>query len=149
VTFDPTDLVDHHFYVPGRTIKLKHDLIENNVKENSISFWVEKHNRYARLLAREQLQRLHSVEKTPIQPSPFGNPDQRTLWLKRMWYQCPGYIRPFLYFVHRYFFRMGILDGKEGFIFHFLQAFWYRLLVDINLEELESGAVQPGGPGRC
>ena len=138
VKTDPTDLVDHHFYVPGRTIKLKHDLIEDNAKENVISFWVEKHNRYARLLASEELLR-RGGKPDPLRPSPLGNPDQRTLWLKRLWYRCPGYVRPFLYFAQRYFFRMGFLDGKEGFIFHFMQAFWFRLLVDINLEELESG----------
>ena len=32
--------------------------------------------------------------------------------------------------------QLGLLDGKEGFIFHFLHAFWYRLLVDINLDEI-------------
>ncbi|MEW6214981.1 MAG: glycosyltransferase family 2 protein, partial [Nitrospirota bacterium] len=40
------------------------------------------------------------------------------------------------YFFYRYFLRLGFLDGKEGFIFHFLQAFWFRLIVDIRLEEL-------------
>ncbi len=35
---------------------------------------------------------------------------------------------------------MGFLDGKQGFIFHFLQAFWYRLLVDINRDELTLNA---------
>jgi hypothetical protein len=38
--------------------------------------------------------------------------------------------------VYRYICRVGFLDGKEGFIFHFLQAFWFRLLVDIKLEEM-------------
>lgn len=27
----------------------------------------------------------------------------------------------------------------EGFVFHFLHAFWFRLLVDIHLDELRSG----------
>jgi hypothetical protein len=40
--------------------------------------------------------------------------------------------------MYRYFLRGGFLDGKEGFIFHFLQAYWYRLLVDINLDEIRS-----------
>jgi hypothetical protein len=40
------------------------------------------------------------------------------------------------YFAYRYFLRLGILDGKEGFIFHFLQAFWFRLVLDIRLDEL-------------
>ena len=44
--------------------------------------------------------------------------------------------RPALYFLYRYFFLLGILDGKTGFVFHFLQAFWFRLVVDVRLEEL-------------
>jgi hypothetical protein len=48
----------------------------------------------------------------------------------------PLYARPFLYFLYRYFILRGILDGKQGFIFHFLQSFWYRLLVDIRLDDL-------------
>ena len=47
------------------------------------------------------------------------------------------------YFVYRYVFRLGFLDGKEGFIFHFMQAFWYRLLVDINRDELRRQASPP------
>jgi hypothetical protein len=49
----------------------------------------------------------------------------------------PLYVRPFIYFSYRYFLRLGFLDGKEGAIFHFLHAFWFRLLVDIKLDELQ------------
>jgi hypothetical protein len=56
--------------------------------------------------------------------------------MKRLWDRLPLYVRPVLYFVYRYVLRFGFLDGKEGFVFHFLQAFWYRLLVDIKLDEL-------------
>ena len=48
------DLVDHHFYVAGPTTKLRHDLVESNRKEDDISFWIQKHTRYATLLAREE-----------------------------------------------------------------------------------------------
>jgi hypothetical protein len=68
-------------------------------------------------------------------PDLFGTPDQRTIWYKQRWYSMPLYVRPFLYFSYRYLVRGGFLDGKEGFIFHFLHAFWYRLLVDINIDE--------------
>jgi hypothetical protein len=34
---------------------------------------------------------------------------------------------------------LGFLDGKQGLIFHFLHGFWFRLLVDINLDELRNG----------
>jgi glycosyltransferase involved in cell wall biosynthesis len=137
VRLDPADLVDHHFYVPGKTLKLQHDLVEENKKENDISFWIAKHNSYAKLLAQEELQRPYAAERL-LRPSISGSPDQRVLWRKNLWYACPAYVRPLLYFLYRYFLRAGFLDGKQGFVFHFLQAFWFRLLVDINMEELKA-----------
>ncbi len=137
VVIDPADLVDHHFYIPGPVKKLHHDLIEANKKEDDISFWIEKHNRYATLLAREEFHWRRTLRETAIEPSLIGSPDQKSLALKHLWRRMPLYVRPFLYFVYRYFFRGGFLDGKEGAIFHFLQAFWFRLLVDIKLDEMQ------------
>jgi hypothetical protein len=51
----------------------------------------------------------------------------------------PLFVRPFLYFGYRYFWKLGVLDGANGFLFHFLQAFWFRLLVDVKLSDLERG----------
>jgi hypothetical protein len=48
----------------------------------------------------------------------------------------PLFVRPCLYVFYRYVLRLGFLDGREGFIFHVLQGFWYRLLVDINISEI-------------
>jgi len=135
VQTDPSDLVDHHFFVTGRTLELKHDLVEANKKEDDITFWIDKHNRYARLLALEQMRRAKGGRYV-IAPALFGNPDERTVFLKMIWARLPLYIRPFLYFTYRYVIRLGFLDGKEGAIFHFLQAFWFRLLVDINVDQL-------------
>jgi glycosyltransferase involved in cell wall biosynthesis len=135
VYLDDRDLIDHHFYVRGRVGKLKSDLIECNVKENDIGFWIGKHNHYAVLHAQEELEYRTGWRVLPIQPSLLGNPDQRTLWLKLLWYRLPLYIRPFMYFAYRYLVRLGFLDGKEGLIFHVLQGFWYRLLVDVNIDE--------------
>jgi glycosyltransferase involved in cell wall biosynthesis len=136
VVTDANDLVDHHFYVAGRTRKLRHDLDELNRKEDDISFWIEKHNRYATLLAREEFSWRDDPPQLAIEPALFGTPDQRSLAIKRLWRRMPLYLRPFLYFFYRYLFRLGILDGKQGAIFHFMQAFWFRLLVDIKLDEL-------------
>ena len=138
VVTDPMDLVDHHFYVAGAVRKLRHDLDEANQKEDDISFWTEKHNRYATLLAREELEWRRGAQRTAIEPSIVGTPDQRSLALKRVWRRMPLYLRPFLYFFYRYFLRLGVLDGKQGAIFHFLQAFWFRLMVDIKLDEMIS-----------
>ena len=135
VEFDENEF-DYRAYVPGRTLKLKGDVIEENLKENDINWWIEKHNQFSIRQAREEIFRAHNPNrwKTPL--TFWGNPDQRVLWLKERWYGLPLYLRPFLYFGYRYFLRLGFLDGKVGFAFHFLQAFWYRFLVDMKLEEL-------------
>ncbi len=140
VSTDDRDLVDHHFYVAGHTTKLRHDLIEANSKEDEIRFWIEKHNRYARLLAIEEMNR--RTGDAPLRATLFGSPDQRTLALKRLWFHLPLYLRPLLYFLYRYVLRLGFLDGKQGMIFHFLHAYWYRFLVDINLDEMRA-QIQP------
>ena len=47
----------------------------------------------------------------------------------------PLFIRAHLYYIYRYYIRLGFLDGKEGKIFCFLQAYWYRFLVDAKIYE--------------
>ncbi len=134
---DENDRLDSRFYVKGETQLLKNPLIEQNENEQAILFWLQKHLRYIELLAQEEHQRQHDKKEWPLQPSATGTPDQKALWRKTVWGRMPLYVRPFLYFSYRYFIRLGILDGPQGFLFHFLQAFWFRLMVDIRLAELE------------
>lgn len=149
VFFDEQEF-DYRAYVPGRTFRLEHDIIEENLKEEDIGFWIEKHNGFATRQATEELYRTAQPASWKTTPQFFGSPDQRTLWLKVKWYRLPLYLRPFLYFGYRYFLRLGFLDGGKGFIFHFMQAFWYRLLVDIKINQLKEAAQaerQPRGKG--
>ena len=133
VRADVRELMDHHFYVNGKTSKLKNDFIEENKKE-VLAFWAAKHIQYASLQAQEEL---HGLGRGIIGSSLFGNSDQRRLLLKKIWVRLPLFIRPFIYFIYRYFFRVGFLDGKEGLIFHFLQGCWYRFLVDAKIYEMK------------
>lgn len=129
---------DYRFYVKGKTRVLKHDILESNQNEWRIGFFVEKHNRFATELAIEELKRKRGEVQYLTHVSFFGNSDQRILRLKILWNRLPMYVRPFLLFIYRYFLRFGFLDGKEGFIFYFLQSLWFRLLVDVRREELEA-----------
>ena len=133
--FDEDEL-DDRVYVTGHTRRLRSDIIEDNANEASIGFWIEKHNRYAGQTALDELKIRQGLKALPLTPHLFGNPNEQIYWFKQHWYKMPLYLRPAVYFFYRYFLRLGILDGKEGFIFHFLQAFWFRLLVDIKLDEL-------------
>jgi hypothetical protein len=134
-SLDPVEQ-DTRVYVRGKVGRLRSPLAEWNRKEDFILFYLEKHLRYAQAFAREELERRTRNLAWKATPRFFGTPDERILWLKDRYYRMPLYLRPFLYFFYRYFVLFGILDGKTGFIFHFLQAFWFRLIVDIRLEEL-------------
>lgn len=137
---DPVEQ-DTRVYIDGKTGRLQSPLEERNFKEESILFYLEKHLRYAEAFAREEALRRRDGIAWKATPRLFGTPDQRVLWLKTLYYRSPLYVRPFVYFAYRYWLRLGFLDGKQGFVFHFLQAFWFRLVVDIRLEELTA---EPG-----
>jgi glycosyltransferase involved in cell wall biosynthesis len=139
---------DTRVYVRGRVGRLRSPLEEWNKKEDAILFYLEKHLRYAEAFAREELARRRDGVAWKLTPRLLGTSDQRTLWLKSRYYRLPLLLRPALYFAYRYFLLLGILDGRNGFVFHFLQAFWFRLVVDVRLEELlrqAAAAAPPGG----
>jgi hypothetical protein len=48
----------------------------------------------------------------------------------------PLFTRPFAYFIFRFVFKLGFLDGTKGLIWHFLQGLWYRFLVDAKIYEM-------------
>jgi exosortase/archaeosortase family protein len=134
---DLNENMDHRIIVPGNTVIWKDGyILEENLKENEISFWITKHNRYSDLLAHEEVERMMQLRTQTITPNFWGSPDERTAWLKQLWWRLPRYVRPVLYFIYRMFFQLGILDGRTGIIFHFLQGFWFRLVVDIKIEEI-------------
>lgn len=133
---DLNENMDHRFLVTGNTLVWKKGhIIEENLKENEISFWINKHNRYSDLVADEEIERMCSLRKQTIKPNLFGDPYQRTAFFKNLWWKLPRGLRPFIYFGYRMTFQLGFLDGKTGILFHFLQGFWFRLVVDIKIAE--------------
>lgn len=134
---DLNENMDHRFIVPGQTEIWKNGhILEENLKENKISFWIAKHNRYSDLIAEEEIERLNNLRNQTITPNFWGSPDERNAWLKRLWWKLPLGLRPFLYFGYRLIFKLGILDGSTGILFHFLQGFWFRLIVDVKIKEM-------------
>ena len=134
---DTNENMDHRLIVPGKLEVWKDGIIlEENLKENNIRFWIEKHNRYSDLVAQEEVERMMQMRNQTIRPHFWGTPDERTAWRKQLWWKMPRYVRPMIYFTQRIIFQLGILDGRTGIIFHFLQGFWFRLIVDIKIDEI-------------
>jgi glycosyltransferase involved in cell wall biosynthesis len=128
---------EHIKLTKGTAIALKGDIIDNNL--NNIRWWTGKHSNYALREAIELLNiKFALMPEDGIVPKFTGSQEQRKRWLKVRYASLPLFVRPFLYFIYRYFLKMGFLDGKQGLVWHFLQGFWYRFLVDATLYEIYS-----------
>ena len=130
-------LYDQHFIVRGRVDKLQHDYID--VLTSDLTTWSMRHSRWAELEAQEILRAHATAAQTErVQPRLFGTPIEQRRWLRdRMYGHAPLFGRAVLYWLYRYVLRLGFLDGTEGLIFHFLQGWWYRWLIDSKLYETQ------------
>ena len=125
-------LYDQHFIVKGRVAGLSHDYLD--VVASDLSTWAQRHIRWAELEATEMLSGNHGASR--VEPKVFGTAIERRRWLReRLFWRSPLFVRALSYWIYRYVFRLGFLDGVEGLIFHFLQGCWYRFLVDAQIYE--------------
>ena len=124
-------LMDEHIIVNGKTPCLDGELIDDNL--NSLTWWIEKHNRYSSL---EALESLCAKYRTVVKQNLSGATLKRR-GMKEIYMKAPVAFRASLLFGYRYFIRLGLLDGFYGFLFHFLQGYWYRLIVDAKFKLLD------------
>ena len=127
--------MDEHIVLSqGKVANLQHDIIDDNKKD--LSFWIDKHNRYADREVKDLLNMVVEQDDPLLKKGQLSQASQRR-WIKKNFYgRSPLFLRAFLYFLMRYTIGLGFLDGKEGLIFHFLQGFWYRFLVDAKIYEI-------------
>ena len=128
--------MDEHMQLSeGNTIEFKHEFADHNL--NNIAWWTSKHNGYSIREAIDLLDvelGIFTKQTSEIQISPQAAAKRRK---KHRYARQPLFWRSFAYFVYRYFFKLGFLEGKEGFLWHFLQGWWYRTLVDTKIFEIK------------
>jgi hypothetical protein len=126
--------VNEHIVVEGPVAYLRRALVHES--HNGVGEWIDKHNRYATLEAHELLA-ASADEQLPGQSG-------TKRWLARhFWDRLPVPWRAALYFVWRYLFLGGFLDGWQGFSFHLLQALWFRVLIDLKYLEMATAQTLP------
>lgn len=124
-------LYDQHYVVDGTVGRLENDYID--ILTDSLTSWTERHNRWATLEAAELLS---EEDRVQVQPRWSGSPIERKRFLRMKVYRAfPLFVRPFLLFLFDYIIRGGFLDGRPGLVFHVLQRFWFRFLVDAKIYE--------------
>ena len=119
---------EHLRLAEGREVAFSHDFVDHNL--NDLLWWSQKHLGYAKREADDLAEAAFDVGALTGQAAAKRRLKARYAHLPRFW-------RAFAYFVYRYFLRLGFLDGVPGFLWAFLQAFWYRTLVDALLYERE------------
>lgn len=129
--------MDEHILVDGQSVLLSGELLDDN--RNTLTWWIAKHNAYASREVVEMLDAEYHFLNRPLEQAMMQHSAGRTRWLKKHFYaHLPGSFRALAYFLYRYIFRLGFLDGIEGSAFHVLQGFWYRYLVDMKLHEVKT-----------
>ena len=113
--------MDEHIVTSeGSDYRLKGEFADDNL--NTMDWWRQKHRGYARREAVDAL----AGEKFKAS--------------KSFYYKCPRYFRAVAYFAYRYFFRLGFLDGRAGWMWHFWQGLWYRWIVDREIARMKASA---------
>jgi glycosyltransferase involved in cell wall biosynthesis len=122
---------DQHFILNGRARRISAPMIDDN--RMSLKEWTDRHNRWSDAEVQEIL---HPTTEGIIQAKlRGGTPMQVKRAMRKLFLRVPIFVRPVVFFLYRYVFRLGFLDGKAGLIYNVLQTFWYRFLIDAKLYE--------------
>lgn len=125
--------VDEHIILEGKAGYLDNDLIHENLKD--MTFWIEKHNRYASQNAQIYYDLLQGKSSSGVSANFFGSQAERKRFIKQnIWLYLPG--RGLLFFLYLYIFRLGFLDGKHGFIFCMMHGI-FQQFITVKLWELK------------
>lgn len=122
----------HSILSHGRSASLKSRFLHYDFKD--LSSYIKRYNWYA---GREMQDYIAFKQGASTEV----NTDKRIQAQRKkkfgLYYRAPRFIRAWLWFVYNYIFRLGFLDGREGFLFHYFECLWYRMLVDARIYEYE------------
>lgn len=123
--------IHEHIEVDGRIGFLEAPLLHDDYR--GLTAWLDRHNKYATWEA-------HIYRKFRAEPLGVGrlgllrlDAFHRKRVLRRIWVRMP--LRPLLRFCTWYIARRGFLDGRAGFVFCLLMA-WYELIIGVKMREL-------------
>jgi len=128
---------EHIQLLEGTSVEMEYDFVDHNL--NNISWWANKHVGYA---IREAVDLLDiEFDLTGSAADDDGRNINKQALDKRKkkhkYAKQPLFWRSFAYFCYRYIFKLAFLEGKEGFLWSFMQGWWYRTLVDAKIFEIK------------
>lgn len=131
-------LMDEHIQLlDGKSIDFENEFVDDNL--NNLSWWSQKHIGYAIREAADLFDIEFNLTGVADRNEMINISEQaKAKRIKKYKYaKQPLFWRSFGYFCYRYFWRLGFMEGKEGFLWHFFQGWWYRTLVDTKILEIK------------
>ena len=131
-------MMDEHIeLLEGKAIEFEGEFADDNL--NDISWWTQKHIGYAIREAVDLLDIEYGLTGSADADEHINISEEALAKRRRKhkYAKQPLFWRSFIYFCYRYFFKLGFLEGKEGFMWHFFQGWWYRTLVDAKVWEIK------------
>jgi glycosyltransferase involved in cell wall biosynthesis len=145
-TCEQRQMDEHIQLLEGKCVECDNLFFDHNLL--NLGWWTQKHNGYALREALELLDielGIRGISGKILQTEGLGDRVAANREKKMRYAKLPLFWRATFYFVLRYFVKGGFLDGKEGFLWHFLQGWWYRTLVDAKIVEIKKAATRRGG----
>jgi glycosyltransferase involved in cell wall biosynthesis len=133
--------VHEHVVVDGRVGNLRNVIIHYNDNKGFHQYF-ERHNVYSTMEALEAHKSLQQRDRHAMfKASVTGFAPERRRAIKEWSYRYLP-CRPLFKFIWAYVFKLGFLDGRVGFSYSMLQAF-YEFQVSLKIGELQSDANSP------
>ena len=130
-------LMDEHMILThGKSIVFDNDFCDHSLID--VSDYCRKHINYAQREAVEVLDSVYALSGNEESEKGHGEQALEKHRKKGNYNKLPLFWRSFAYFLYRYIFKGGFLDGKEGFLFAFIQGWWYRTMVDVKILEVRN-----------
>jgi glycosyltransferase involved in cell wall biosynthesis len=123
--------VNEEYVADGRIVHLRSHLHHYPLNKG-IAYWYERHNRYSDIEALAKVEAYSS--QLSIAALFRGDPIDRRRAMKQLVYRLP--MRPSIWFLYLYIFRMGFLDGAAGLAFSRMRAS-YETMIDMKVLELK------------
>ncbi|MCM1372610.1 MAG: glycosyltransferase family 2 protein [Bacteroides sp.] len=148
-------LMDEHMVLnQGTSMVLDNDFCDHSLI--NVSDYCRKHLNYAEREAAVVLDEMYQLRGESLEvrgesgfsdlreDESLGKQAEGKHKKKNTYNNLPLFWRSFAYFCFRYFLKGGFLDDKEGFVFAFIQGWWFRMMVDVKILEARKAMTAEG-----
>lgn len=123
---------EHTILLEGTAVSSKERFIHYDFKD--MTHWTNKMNWYATREMQDYYEYINGKDAQINGDSTISSTRKNKFGV---YYKFPIFIRCHILFIYYYIFKLGFLDGKEGFVYHYMYHRWYRTLVDSKILEYE------------